>query len=177
MLERVDPRELLQEVINSNKMQARSKRHGIFLLIDKSVPKFIETDAMRLQQIVNNLLSNAIKFSDEGTRIDIESFYMPDKDLFQVNVIDNGVHISDEEAETLFQPHSTLKYARDINAAGPGLGLYMCKCLCLQMGGDIKLLNNIRPTIGSKAFVLNVAAKALQDPVTDEIMDMDLIGF
>lgn len=161
-MECVDPRELIQEVINSNKMQARKKNQSIVLLIDESVPKFIETDPLRLQQIVNNLLNNAIKFSDEGTRIDIESYYMPDKKLLQISVIDNGIPITDEEAETLFKPHSTLQSARDINAAGPGLGLYMCKCLCQQMGGSINLLNKIKKTVGSKAFVLNVGASALE---------------
>ena len=51
-------------------------------MIDDSVPRFIETDPDRLQQVANNLLSNAIKFSDEGTRIDIESYYMPEDDIF-----------------------------------------------------------------------------------------------
>jgi signal transduction histidine kinase len=52
-------------------------------------------------------------------------------------VIDNGFSISDEEAETLFRPYTTLKAARDVNAAGPGLGLYMCRILCQKMGGGI----------------------------------------
>ena len=175
--ERVDPRELLQEVVDSNKMQARKKNQGIVLLIDDSVPKFIDIDPLRMQQIVNNLLTNAIKFSDEGTRIDIESYYMPDKELLQVSVIDNGIPISDEEALTLFQPHATLQKARDINAAGPGLGLYMCRCLCNQMGGNIKLLNKIEKSVGDKAFVVNLVAPTLSNTIPDEILDMDSIGF
>ena len=38
MLDRVDPRELINEVINSNKMQARKKRQNIISQIDNSVP-------------------------------------------------------------------------------------------------------------------------------------------
>ena len=76
------------------------------------------------------MLANAIKFSDQKTQIDIESYYMPDNQRFQVTVIDEGIPISDEEAATLFKPYSTLKSGRDINAAGAGLGLYMCKALC-----------------------------------------------
>jgi hypothetical protein len=37
----------------------------------------------------------------------------------------------------------------------------MCRELCRKMNGEIKLINNIKKTIGEKAFVLNVAAKAL----------------
>ena len=46
-------------------------------------------------QVVNNLLSNAIKFSDKNARIEIESFYSFDQDLFHVLISDNGIPISD----------------------------------------------------------------------------------
>lgn len=156
--ESLNPRELLEEVINSNKMQAHKKKQRIVLKIDENVPKMIESDPIRLQQVVNNLLTNAIKFSDEKTRINIESYYMAEKRLFQVTVIDEGIPISEEEAATLFKPYATLKSARDINAAGPGLGLYMCRELCRKMGGEIKLVNKVKKSIGEKAFVLNVKA-------------------
>ena len=51
------------------------------------------------------MLANAIKFSDEGKRIDLETYFMPDKNLFQVNVIDNGIPITDDEARTIFKPY------------------------------------------------------------------------
>ena len=113
-----------------NKMQAHKKKQRIVLKIDEKVPKFIESDPNRLQQIVNSLLSNAIKFSDEKTRIDIESYYLTETESFQVTVVDEGIPISDEEKLVLFKPYKTLESARKINAAGPGLGLYMCRELC-----------------------------------------------
>ena len=63
----------------------------------------------------------------------------------------------------LFKPYTTLESARKINAAGPGLGLYMCRELCRKMGGEIKLVNDLDKSIGEKAFVLNVEAKVLDD--------------
>ena len=47
--EQVNPRELLKEVINMNKMQAHKKKQRIVLKIDEKVPKFIESDPNRLQ--------------------------------------------------------------------------------------------------------------------------------
>jgi signal transduction histidine kinase len=125
----------------------------------------IESDPIRLQQVVNNLLTNAIKFSDEKTNISIESHYLTDKRLFQVTVVDEGIPISDEEAATLFKQFVTLKSARDINAAGPGLGLYMCRELCRQMGGEIKLVNKNDTMAGEKAFVLNVRANTVWESI------------
>jgi signal transduction histidine kinase len=63
-------------------MQARKKKQKIVVQVDKSVPNCIETDPNRLQQIIHNLLNNAIKFSDDNTRIDIESYYLHDAKLF-----------------------------------------------------------------------------------------------
>jgi signal transduction histidine kinase len=105
---RVNPRELLKDVVNSYQMHAHKKKQTINLKVDENVPKCIESDPTRLTQIVNNLLSNAIKFSDESTRIDIECYYLTDNNMFQVNVVDNGMPISDEEAATLFKPYMTL---------------------------------------------------------------------
>jgi two-component system sensor histidine kinase/response regulator len=111
-------------------MQAHKKKQRIVLKIDEKVPNFIESDPIRLQQIVNNLISNAIKFSDEKTSIDIESYYLTESNAFQVTVVDEGIPISNEEKMILFKPYKTLESARKINAAGPGLGLYMCRELC-----------------------------------------------
>jgi signal transduction histidine kinase len=146
-------------------MQAHKKKQRIVLKVDEKVPKFIESDPNRLQQIVNSLLSNAIKFSDEKTQIDIESYYLTEANAFQVTVVDEGIPISNEEKMTLFKPYKTLESARKINAAGPGLGLYMCRELCQKMDGDIELVNEIDKSIGEKAFVINVAAKVLAEDV------------
>ena len=73
--DRVDIRKLIADTIKCQKIQASKKKQQIVPLIDDSVPRFIESDPTRLQQIVNNLLGNAIKFSDESNRIDIEVYY------------------------------------------------------------------------------------------------------
>lgn len=44
----LNPRELLQEVINSNKMQAHKKKQTIKLKVDESVPQFVKSDPVRL---------------------------------------------------------------------------------------------------------------------------------
>ena len=48
----LNPREMLQEVINLNKMQAHMKNQRIVLKVDDSVPKMIESDPVRVQQVV-----------------------------------------------------------------------------------------------------------------------------
>ena len=86
---------------------------------------------------MNNLLGNAIKFSSEQTRIVIEFYYFSETKTLRMGVIDWGIGISTEDTKVIFQPFVTLKAARDIYAAGAGLGLYICKCLCKELNGSI----------------------------------------
>ena len=55
--------------------------------------------------------------------------------------MDNGIGIPHDETRRLFKIYSTLRNARDINAAGAGLGLYICKSLCKQLKGKITFMS------------------------------------
>jgi len=41
------------------------------------VPKFLQTDGTRIQQVAYNLIENAIKFNEPGTKINVECYYHP----------------------------------------------------------------------------------------------------
>jgi len=73
-------------------------------------------------------------------------------------VIDTGLPISNEEARMLFKPYKTLKSAKDLNLAGPGLGLYVCKQLCKKLEGDIVCMNKLSDIPGAKAFIISIKA-------------------
>lgn len=93
-----------------------------------------------------------------------------------MTVVDDGIMISDEEVTQLFKPYRTLQSARDINQAGPGLGLYICKNLCIQLGGNIVCRNKIDPEIGHKAFIINVKATLPEEEEQEDIeLDLDAI--
>lgn len=76
----------------------------------------------------------------------------------EISVTDNGVAITDDEAKQLFKPYKTLAHARNTHTAGPGLGLYMCKRLALEMKGKIWIKNNLRPSQGTKSFIVSLRA-------------------
>ena len=63
-----------------------------------------------------------------------------------------------------------------MNAAGPGLGLYVCKQLCKQLEGDIVFENKLSGRAGAKAFVLNIKATEPNDSTTyGSQLDLDSI--
>jgi two-component system, sensor histidine kinase RetS len=110
-LDRVDPRELVMETLNLHKLQADMKKIELAVKIDQSLPKCIESDPTRLQQIVHNMLSNAVKFTREKGHVSVEIYYDHEHELLQVSVIDDGVPIPDSERHLLFKAYSTLPAA------------------------------------------------------------------
>ena len=60
-------------------------------------------------------------------------------------MIDNGLGIASKDISLIFEPYKTLKSAKLRDASGAGLGLYICKKLCKELNGDIKVMNDIDP--------------------------------
>ncbi|MBN1265498.1 MAG: GAF domain-containing protein [Anaerolineales bacterium] len=94
----------------------------------------------RLTSVITNLLSNAIKFTDPGGLIQIKLSW--DEDYVQVDVIDNGPGIVEDEIPRVFDHLFRGRNAiRDPNnpIEGTGLGLALAKTVIEQHGGRIWL--------------------------------------
>ncbi len=105
--------------------------------ISDDIPQFLNLDSLRLSQIVNNLLSNAVKFSDQG-KIEIK-VSLVDQDFIKIQVIDQGVGLTEESSETLFDDYTQV--ASELQFKGSGLGLSICKSLAHLMGGEIGVVS------------------------------------
>jgi signal transduction histidine kinase len=102
-----------------------------------NLPK-IFADKNRVKQIVYNLVGNAMKFTEKGT-ITIDAHVQGN--MLKVFITDTGPGISEENQRTLFhkfQQSGGNPLTRDA-ARGTGLGLYISKMLCEQMGGNTVL--------------------------------------
>jgi PAS domain S-box-containing protein len=97
-----------------------------------------EIDASRLEQVIINLLSNASKFSqDQGTIIFRVSI---DNQAFQVDVKDNGIGITPESQQRIFQAYHRVEQDRQ-QFPGLGLGLAVSKQIVEAHGGKIWLVS------------------------------------
>lgn len=96
----------------------------------------IESDALKLQVILNNLVSNAIKYSDikkDDQWVRVKT-YLADKEAI-IEVEDNGVGIRKNDQERIFDKF----YLSGINKRSSGLGLYLVKDAVKQMNGSINV--------------------------------------
>ena len=102
----------------------------------------IETDALRLRQVINHLLNNAVKFTSAGH---IDMGYTPsvDGESVRLFVIDTGRGISEDQSEKIFERF----YKSDTFTQGAGLGLSVCKTLVESLGGSISVVS--RPKEGA----------------------------
>jgi PAS domain S-box-containing protein len=96
--------------------------------------QMVESDSSLLRNIIVNLLSNAIKFSGEEGRIEMESSASVDGFTFIIQ--DNGIGISKEDQEHLFERFFRASNATNIQ--GTGLGLHIVSRYAELLGGNIR---------------------------------------
>ena len=132
---------------------ARSSEKNITLTlnIDDNIPKFLNSDLLRIKQIISNLLSNAIKFTDIGKKIDVNITYK-DKYL-NVSVKDEGKGIAKDKQEHIFEAFGQEDTSTTREFGGTGLGLSISSKLLELLGGDIKL--NSELGVGSE-FIFSI---------------------
>ena len=86
-----------------------------------------------------NLIENAAKYSDDGTTITIITLHT-DKYVI-IKVQDEGIGISDEFKEKIFEKFSRIDNPLTRKIQGSGLGLYITKTLVEKMNGEISFHN------------------------------------
>jgi signal transduction histidine kinase/DNA-binding response OmpR family regulator/CHASE3 domain sensor protein len=99
---------------------------------------FLDTDKMRLEQILKNLLSNAIKFTEQGeVRLWIGKDEKADHVQFQVS--DTGIGIPANKQSLIFEAFQQADGSTRRRFGGTGLGLSISKQLAKLLGGEIEL--------------------------------------
>lgn len=96
----------------------------------------IETDRIRLVQVMKNLINNAIKFTETGT-IAIGCRLIPEEGLVRFFVEDSGIGISEADFELIFDQFRQVDSSNTRKFGGTGLGLAISRNLVQMMGGRI----------------------------------------
>lgn len=96
----------------------------------------VDADPGRLAQILANLLTNASKYSDDGTRIVITAEH--DDAHVRIRVQDQGIGISPEMLDRIFNLFEQHRQAIDRSHGGLGLGLAIVRSLVALHGGTVQ---------------------------------------
>lgn len=100
----------------------------------------VRGDAALIATAVRNLLDNAIRYSDPRTRVSVGVSVDPsDSDLVRIAVVDQGIGISKEDQERVFERFFRVDKARSRVTGGTGLGLSIVKHVAADHGGTVEL--------------------------------------
>jgi len=122
------------------------------------LPETIETDAVRVRQILINLTSNAIKFTDAGS-VTINARALRDDDsgrtTLEISVRDTGIGIPENCLSEIFTAFSQVYRGPQYRTSGTGLGLTICSQMADLLGGGISAAS----TLGEgSSFTLSIDA-------------------
>jgi signal transduction histidine kinase len=135
-------KELLDELnyfFNQEKEKYKKSHISIITDYDKDCENLIiNTDNIRLRQIISNLLSNALKFTEHG-QISF-GFRLTGSDEMIFFVRDTGIGIESDKHEIIFDRFCKFGSINDSQLfSGTGLGLAISKELVTMLGGKIWL--------------------------------------
>jgi signal transduction histidine kinase/CheY-like chemotaxis protein len=122
-------------------MRVRSTERKIKMTVEylTSVPEYVQSDPVRIRQILVNLVGNAIKFTEKGGVRIVVRCSSPDvpNPILTLEVVDSGIGMTEEQIQRLFTPFSQADGTTTRKFGGTGLGLVISKRLAQMLGGDI----------------------------------------
>ncbi|MFL5608589.1 MAG: ATP-binding protein, partial [Gemmatimonadaceae bacterium] len=99
-------------------------------------PLHLQSDVLKLRQILVNLLTNAVKFTDHGS---VRLAARADGDDVVFSVTDTGIGIPPSHLEHVFDAFWQVEQAASRRVGGTGLGLSVTRRLARLLGGDVSV--------------------------------------
>ena len=135
--EAVNITELINEVVNAMKIEAKNRNFTFEYIVRNNVPELIEIDRDRISQVVTNIISNAFKYTKDGGTVTVILSSVAEKVL--ISVIDNGVGIPEKDLPMIFDRFYRVDKARSRAQGGTGLGLAIAKEIVEAHSGEITI--------------------------------------
>ncbi len=155
-MEQVSLREVMQNIMTVIQPLVHEKKQDFHIYIQDVQYEDVYTDRVRLSQILLNVIGNAVKFTPEGGRI--EAFLAeepsPKGDAYirsTLKIKDNGIGMSKEFQEKIFDAFAREDNARVDKTQGAGMGLAITKYIIDAMGGSIRVKSE--PGLGSEFYI------------------------
>jgi signal transduction histidine kinase len=135
--EEFDLNELLVEVIKETEMI--DDKHTFSQEVTGKI--LIFADKSRVKQTLRIIIDNSIKYTLEQGKISIKS--ATENDYAIISIIDNGIGISKEDLDNIFNRFYRSDKSRTKVNEGYGLGLYIAKIIVLRHKGKIKVRSKV----------------------------------
>jgi len=134
----IDVVDVCKRAIESQRAAMSGSLFNLSLQCDLPEVKLF-ADPDRIEQILINLLSNAVKYSPSGGEVvlSLTQSAVENKNEIQISISDQGMGMTREQVENLFQKFYRTPEAKARNIKGTGLGLFLVKQLVESHDGTI----------------------------------------
>ncbi len=117
-------------------MGQQSSRHQ--LTLSTSLSRLVaQADGGRIEQVLTNLLTNAIKYSPDGGPVEVTLLVATEGQEALLSIRDHSIGIPQAEQAQFFGRFVRASNGEAQGISGTGLGLYLCRELVAQHGGNI----------------------------------------
>ncbi len=143
-MSQISLRETMDSIVNIVQPQVKSRQQHFDIFIQNIITEEVHCDSVRLNQVLINLLSNALKFTPEGGIIKV--FLTQEESPVGENYVrchfcvkDNGIGMTKEFQEKIFDTFTREEKAQINKIEGTGLGMAITKAIVQAMNGTIDL--------------------------------------
>ena len=168
--------EIMHNLVNIIQPQVKAKQLELFIDTFEVANEDVIADALKLNQVFINLLSNAVKYTPAGGMV---SFRIMQKTTFRHGygdyifmVKDNGIGMSRDFVEHIFEPFERESTATQSGIQGTGLGMAITKNIVEMMGGTI----SVESEVGKGSTFTVALSLKLQDVEKDAEQIRELEG-
>ena len=131
--------EVVKEAISQAETNAEAR--NIDVVRSDKREAWVLGDRDQLIMAVHNLIENAINYSPERTKVAIE--VKLDDAIVEIDVIDQGIGIKEDDLERIFERFYRVDPARSRETGGTGLGLSIVKHVAQNHGGEVKVWSKV----------------------------------
>ena len=126
----------IRDIVSSN---VQKKQLNLNINIVNLKDTNVLTDPLKLKQVLLNVVANAIKFTPSGGYVNLSLIQKDDSGNYDFVVEDNGIGISKDFQEHIFEQFAREATSTVSRVQGTGLGLSISKAIVDMMGGSISV--------------------------------------
>ena len=138
IIKKIPLKNSINSVIRKNANILIEKRVKIQL---EDIEKKVYCDSKWIEFILQQIISNSVKYMDKDEKYIKIRCLEKDKNII-LKILDNGIGISEKSIEKVFEKGYTGENGRKYNNS-TGMGLYLCKKLCLKLGLGISIKSKL----------------------------------
>ena len=170
--------DLIEHLLAMTSTQIEEHNHQISVNIYNVTHEAVIGDSLRIQKVFTNLMGNAIKFTPDGGKIQLSISEKPSGQskvgCFEFVFEDNGIGMSEEFMEHIFEPFARAEDGLVNKIQGTGLGMPISRNIVRMMGGDIKVESKLG--VGSRFTVtMYLKLQDTADILYDKFIDLNVL--